>query len=144
MSKLKLKETGRGLLILAGFFLVLTAVTWLFEPETAEAVRVVLLEYGAFAFLSAIVGGVIAQKSGFLPLYGIGAGITFVPFMLLFYAEKNFFVIAAYTVLGYIGVLIGYMLWLGELRRIQEGRPQKKHGSFLLKIFDRYNIKKYK
>lgn len=143
-GKLKLKETGEGVLILAGFFLVFTAVTYLFEPVTADAVRVVLLEYGAFPLLAAIVGGVIAQKSGFLPLYGLCAGIIFIPFMNLCYPERNFFVVAAYIVLGYIGTLIGYMLWLGELQRIKEGRPPKKHGSFLLKIFDRYNIKKYK
>ena len=64
MKKLNLKPTGEAAAILFGFFAVLTAASCAMQAGTADAVRVVIYEWGAFPLLCAIVGGVIARKSG--------------------------------------------------------------------------------
>ena len=98
MEKLNLKATGQAAAILFGFFSVLTAASCAMEPGTADAVRVVIYEWGAFPLLCAIVGGVVAQKSGFLPLFGISCGAIFVPFMYAFYSEQNWYVVLMYCI----------------------------------------------
>ena len=143
MEKLNLKATGQAAAILFGFFSVLTAASCAMEPGTADAVRVVIYEWGAFPLLCAIVGGV-AQKSGFLPLFGISCSAIFVPFMYAFYSEQNWYVVLMYCIFGYAGTLFGWLMFRKEVRRIEEGRPEKKRKPLLLKLFDRHNIDQYK
>ena len=83
MKSLKLKDTFVSIAILAGFYVVLLALTYFLDYDAGEATRVVILEWGAFPMLSAIVGGVMAQKVGFMPIYGALAGIVFVPMMYI-------------------------------------------------------------
>lgn len=144
MKKLNLKPTGEAVAILFGFFAVLTAASCAMQAGTADAVRVVIYEWGAFPLLCAIVGGVIARKSGFLPLYGLCCGAIFVPFMYLFYSEQNWYVILMYCIFGYVGTVFGWALFRREVHRIEEGRPEKKRKPLLLKLFDRHNIDQYK
>ena len=144
MEKLKLKPTLEAALILLGFFVVLLAATLLLPTEEGEATRVVILEWGAFPLLCAIVGGVIAQKSGFLPLYGLLSGIVFLPFLLFCFAEKNFYVILAYIVFGYVGTLLGTYLYCKEVRRIENGEKEEHKKPLLLRLFDRHDLDQYK
>lgn len=144
MKKLNLKATGEAAAILFGFFAVLIAVSCALQSGTADAVRVVIYEWGAFPLLCAIVGGVVAQKSGFLPLYGLCCGAIFVPFMYSFYAEQNWYVVLMYVIFGYAGDTMGWLLFRKEVRRIEEGRPVQKRKPLLLKLFDRHHIDQYK
>ena len=144
MKSLNLKPTRTALLLLLGFYAVCLLGT-LFLPEgTADAVRVVLMEWGAFPLLSAIVGGVIAQQSGFLPLYGLGAGLLFIPFLFLFFEERNPYVILMYILFGYVGTLFGTFLYKKEVRRLENGEKEEKKKPLLLRLFDRYHIDQYK
>ena len=144
MEKLRIKPTAEAVAILFGFFTALTALSFVFDKGTADAVRVLLYEWGAFPLLCAICGGVVAQKSGFLPLYGILSGLCFIPFMYLFYAEQNYYVILMYAIFGYVGTILGFILYKKEVKRIESGEPPKKRTSILLKLFDRHHIDKYK
>ena len=144
MKRLNLKATGQAAAILLGFFAVLIAISCALEAGTADAVRVVIFEWGAFPLLCAIVGGVVAQKNGFLPLYGLCCGLLFIPFMYAFYSERNWYVILMYCIFGYVGTALGWFLFCKEVRRIEENRPVKKRKPLLLKLFDRHNIDRYK
>ena len=144
MKKLNFKATGHAAAILFGFFAVLIAISCALEAGTADAVRVVIFEWGAFPLLCAIVGGVVAQKNGFLPLYGLCCGLLFIPFMYAFYSERNWYVILMYCIFGYVGTALGWFLFCKEVRRIEENRPVKKRKPLLLKLFDRHNIDQYK
>ena len=145
MKTLKIKETLPYLGILAGFYIVLLALTYFLDYNTGEATRVVLLEWGAFPMLSAIVGGVMAQKTGFMPVYGVFAGVLFIPIMYLCFNEKNWYIVLMYVVFGYVGELFGTFLHYKEVKRIEEGRPEKEYKRpFWFKMFDRHDIDKYK
>ncbi len=143
MEKLKLKATAEGLIILFGFYLFGVGISLFFDKATAELFRLVLLEWGAFPMLSAIVGGVVSSKNGFMPLYGLGAGIIFSGFMLLCF-EVNWYLALAHILLGYLGSLYGHYLYLKEVKRIEEGKPKKVKRSIIFSLFDRYDTKKYK
>lgn len=145
MKNLKFKKTLPYLLIQVGFYAVLTAVTFLIPvEETAEAVRVVIMEFGAFPMLCAITGWVMAEKEGFLPLFGLFSALLFIPFMLMFYSVKSWYLILIFAVLGYAGTLVGYIAYKKEVKRIEEGRPpQKKKKSFLYRLFDRFKMDKF-
>ncbi len=145
MKSLKLKDTFVSIAILAGFYVVLLALTYFLDYDAGEATRVVILEWGAFPMLSAIVGGVMAQKVGFMSIYGALAGIVFVPMMYICFAEKNWYVILMYVILGYVGELFGAFLHYKEVKRIEEGKPQKEYKRpFWFKLFDRHDIDQYK
>ncbi len=143
MEKLKIKATAEAVAILLGFFIFGILISFLFDEETAELFRIVLLEWGAFPMLCAITGGVVSMKSGFMPLYGIFCGAVFLPFMFLFF-ETNWGFAAAYAIFGAAGSLFGHWLFLKEVKRIEEGRPEKKRKSIIFELFDRYDTKKYK
>ena len=143
MKKLKLKATAEASAILTGFFVFGILVSLLFDEASADIFRVVLLEWGAFPMLCAIVGGVVSMKSGFMPLYGIFCGVIFVPFMLVFFAA-NWALVVAYALFGALGSLYGHWLYLKEIKRIEEGRPEEKRRSIICSLFDRYDTKKYK
>ncbi|MBE6900314.1 MAG: hypothetical protein E7479_06595 [Ruminococcaceae bacterium] len=143
MEKLKLKATAEAAAILFGFFVFGILLSFLFDEETAELFRIVLLEWGAFPMLCAIVGGVVSMKNGFMPFYGILSGAVFLPFMFLFF-ETNWGLAAAYAVFGILGSLFGHWLFIREVKRIEEGRPEKHRKSIIFSMFDRYNTKKYK
>lgn len=144
MQKLRIKPTLEATAVLLGFFAVFTAISFLFDLSTGNAVRILLYEWGAFPMLCAIVGGVVSEKSGFLPFYGLLSGIVFIPFMYLFYDEQNYYVVLMYVIFGYIGTLFGYFLYRKEVRRIESGSPKEKRKSILLMLFDRHHIDKYK
>lgn len=144
MNKLNLKPTGKAVAILFGFFAVLIAISCALESGTADAVRVVIFEWGTFPLLCAITGGVVAKQDGFLPLYGICCGAIFVPFMYAFFAEQNRYVVLMYCIFGYVGTAMGWVLYRKEVRRIEQGRPQQKRKPLLLKLFDRHHIDQYK
>ena len=143
MEKLKLKATAEAVAILLGFFIFGILVSFLFDEETAGLFRLIILEWGAFPMLCAICGGVVSMKNGFMPLYGIFAGLIYVPFMLLFF-ETNWALVLAYALFGILGSLFGHWLYKKEVRRIEEGKPEKKRKSYLFEMFDRYDTKKYK
>ena len=143
MEKLKLKATAEASAILLGFFVFGILVSFLFDEATAELFRLIILEWGAFPMLCAICGGVVSMKNGFMPLYGILAGAIFVPFMLFFF-ELNWGLAVAYALFGMLGSLFGHWLYLKEIKRIEEGKPEKKRKSFIFEMFDRYDTKKYK
>ena len=143
MKKLKLKATAEASAILLGFFLFGILISLLFDEVTANLFRIVLLEWAAFPMLCAIVGGVVSMKNGFMPLYGICAGIIFLPFMLIFF-ETNWELLIAHALFGMLGSLFGHWFFLIEVKRIEEGRPEKKRKSILFDMFDRYDTKKYK
>lgn len=143
MEKLKIKATAEAAAILLGFFVFGILLSYIFDEATAELFRIVLLEWGAFPMLCAIIGGVVSMKNGFMPLYGIFAGIIYVPFMLLFF-ETNWALVLAYALFGILGSLFGHWLYKKEVRRIEEGKPEKKRKSYLFEMFDRYDTKKYK
>ena len=143
MNKLKLKATGEAFVILLGFFVCGILVSFLFDEVTAELFRLVILEWGAFPMLCAIVGSVVSSKNGFMPLYGIASGLIFIPFMFGFF-EENWALVIAYALLGLLGSLFGHFLYLKEIKRIEEGKPEKRRKSVILSLFDRYNTKKYK
>lgn len=143
MEKLKIKATAEAAAILLGFFVFGILLSYIFDEATAKLFRIVLLEWGAFPMLCAIVGGVVSMKSGFMPLYGIFAGLIYVPFMLVFF-ETNWALVLAYALFGILGSLFGHWLYRKEVRRIEEGRPEKKRKSYILEMFDRYDTKKYK
>ena len=143
MEKLKLKPTAEASAILLGFFIFGIGVSFLFDEETAKLFRLVILEWGSFPMLCAITGGVVSMKNGFMPLYGIFSGIIFLPFMFLFF-ETNWGLVVAYALFGMLGSLFGHWLFLKEVKRIEEGRPEKKRKSFIFEMFDRYDTKKYK
>ena len=143
MEKLKLKATAEASAILLGFFVFGILVSFLFDEATAELFRLIILEWGAFPMLCAICGGVVSMKNGFMPLYGILAGAIFVPFMLFFF-EPNWGLAVAYALFGMLGSLFGHWLYLKEIKRIEEGKPEKKRKSFIFEMFDRYDTKKYK
>ena len=143
MEKLKIKATAQAAAILLGFFVFGILLSYIFDEATAELFRIVLLEWGAFPMLCAIVGGVVSMKSGFMPLYGIFAGLIYVPFMLVFF-ETNWALVLAYALFGILGSLFGHWLYRKEVKRIEEGRPEKKRKSYILEMFDRYDTKKYK
>ena len=145
MEKLKIRKTLPYVGIIAGFYLVLLCLTLFLEGVEAEAVRVIFLEWGAFPMLAAITGGVMAQKEGFLPLFGLFAGVVFIPFMYLFFVEQSWDVIFMYSVFGYVGTAFGAWLHHKEVKRIEEGKPPKpRRRSFIFKMFDRHNIDQYK
>ena len=125
MEKLKLKATAEALAILLGFFIFGIIVSFFFDEVTAGLFRLVILEWGAFPMLCAICGGVVSMKSGFMPLYGIFAGAVFVPFMLLFF-EANLGIVIAYALFGILGSAFGHWLYLKEVKRIEEGKPEKR------------------
>lgn len=143
MEKLKLKATAEAAVILLGFFIFGIGVSFLFDEETAKLFRLVILEWGSFPMLCAITGGVVSMKNGFMPLYGIFSGIIFLPFMFLFF-ETNWGLAIAYALFGALGSLFGHWLYLKEVKRIEEGLPEKKRKSFIFEMFDRYDTKKYK
>ena len=143
MEKLKLKATAEAFAILLGFFVFGILISFLFDEVTAELFRLVILEWGAFPMLCAIVGGVVSMKSGFMPLYGILSGAIFVPFMFIFF-ETNWGLVAVYALLGALGSLFGHWLYLKEVKRIEEGKPEKRRKSIIFSMFDRYDTKKYK
>ena len=143
MEKLKLKATAEASAILLGFFVFGILVSFFFDEVTAELFRLVILEWGAFPMLCAICGGVVSMKNGFMPLYGIISGVIFVPFMFFFF-EPNWGLAVAYALLGILGSLFGHWLYLKEVKRIEEGRPEKKRKSIIFSMFDRYDTKKYK
>lgn len=143
MEKLKLKPTAEASAILLGFFIFGIVMSFLFDEETAELFRVVLLEWGAFPMLCAITGGVISMKSGFMPLYAPISGLVFVPFMFLFF-EVNWLLVIAYGLFGLLGTLFGHWLYKKEVKRIEEGKPEKRRKSVIFSLFDRYDTKKYK
>ena len=143
MEKLKLKPTAEASTILLGFFIFGIGVSFLFDEETAKLFRLVILEWGSFPMLCAITGGVVSMKNGFMPLYGIFSGIIFLPFMFLFF-ETNWVLVVAYALFGMLGSLFGHWLYLKEIKRIEEGLPEKKRKSFIFEMFDRYDTKKYK
>ncbi len=143
MEKLKLKATAESLAILIGFYVFGIAVSFLFDKVTGELFRLIILEWGAFPMLSAIVGGVVSSKKGFMPLYGLGAGIAFVIFMLIFF-ETNWYLALAHILFGILGSLFGHYLYLKEIKRIEEGKPEKVKRSIIFSLFDRYDTKKYK
>ena len=143
MEKIKIKATAEAAAILLGFFVFGILLSYIFDEATAELFRIVLLEWGAFPMLCAIIGGVVSMKNGFMPLYGIFAGIIYVPFMLLFF-ETNWALVLAYALFGILGSLFGHWLYKKEVRRIEEGKPEKKRKSYLFEMFDRYDTKKYK
>ncbi|MBQ7874567.1 MAG: hypothetical protein IJ306_05345 [Oscillospiraceae bacterium] len=143
MEKLKLKATAEAVAILLGFFVFGMLISYLFDEVTAELFRVVLLEWGAFPMLCAIVGGVVSMKNGFMPLYGILSAVVFLPFMFLFF-EVNWGLVIAYGLFGALGSLFGHWLFLKEVKRIEEGKPEKKRKSIIFSLFDRYDTKKYK
>ena len=143
MEKLKIKATAEAAAILLGFFVFGILLSYIFDEATAELFRIVLLEWGAFPMLCAIIGGVVSMKNGFMPLYGIFAGLIYVPFMLVFF-ETNWALVLAYALFGILGSLFGHWLYKKEVRRIEEGKPEKKRKSYLFEMFDRYDTKKYK
>ena len=143
MEKLKIKATAEAAAILLGFFVFGILLSYIFDEATAELFRIVLLEWGAFPMLCAIIGGVVSMKNGFMPLYGIFAGLIYIPFMLLFF-ETNWALALAYALFGMLGSLFGHWLYKKEVRRIEEGKPEKKRKSYLFEMFDRYDTKKYK
>ena len=143
MEKLKIKATAEAVAILLGFFIFGILISFLFDEETANLFRIVLLEWGAFPMLCAITGGVVSMKNGFLPLYGIFCGAAFLPFMFLFF-EVNWGLAIAYVLFGIAGSVFGHWLYLKEVKRIEEGRPEKKRKSIIFSMFDRYDTKKYK
>ena len=143
MEKLKLKATAQAAAILLGFFVFGILVSFLFDEATAELFRLVLLEWGAFPMLCAITGGVVSMKNGFMPLYGILSGAIFLPFMFIFF-ETNWGLVVAYGLFGALGSLFGHWLFLKEVKRIEEGRPEKHRKSIIFSLFDRYDTKKYK
>lgn len=143
MEKLKLKPTAEAVAILLGFFVFGVLVSYLFDEITAGIFRVVILEWGAFPMLCAITGGVVSMKNGFMPLYGIFSAAVFIPFMLLFF-EANWGLVIAYGLFGALGSLFGHWLYLNEVKRIEEGKPEKKRKSIIFSMFDRYDTKKYK
>ena len=133
MEKLKLKATAEASVILLGFFVFGILVSFLFDEATAELFRLIILEWGAFPMLCAICGGVVSMKNGFMPLYGILAGAIFVPFMLFFF-EPNWGLAVAYALFGMLGSLFGHWLYLKEIKRIEEGKPEKKRKSFIYRV----------
>ena len=143
MEKLKIKATAEAVAILLGFFIFGILISFFFDEETANLFRIVLLEWGAFPMLCAICGGVVSMKNGFMPIYGILSGAIFIPFMFLFF-ETNWGLVIAYALFGAFGSLFGHWLYLKEVKRIEEGRPEKKRKSFIFEMFDRYDTKKYK
>ena len=143
MEKLKIKATAEAAAILLGFFVFGILLSYIFDEATAKLFRIVLLEWGAFPMLCAIIGGVVSMKNGFMPLYGIFAGIIYVPFMLLFF-ETNWALVLSYALFGILGSLFGHWLYNKEVRRFEEGKPEKKRKSYLFEMFDRYDTKKYK
>lgn len=145
IENLKIKRTLPYLYIQLGFYLICNLLTLLLDAEMGEAVRVLILEWGAFPMLCAITGGVMAEKEGFLPLYGIASAILFIPFLFLFYSEFNVYIILMYAIMGYAGTFIGYILYRKEVSRIEKGLPEKpRKRSFLFKLMDRHNIDQYK
>ncbi|MBQ8788221.1 MAG: hypothetical protein IJZ58_01735 [Oscillospiraceae bacterium] len=143
MKKLKLKATAEAAAILLGFFIFGILLSFLFDEVTAELFRLVILEWGAFPMLCAITGGVVSAKNGFMPIYGILSGVIFLPFMFFFF-ETNWGLAVAYALFGALGSLFGHWLYLKEVRRIEEGRPEKRRKSIIFSMFDRYDTKKYK
>lgn len=143
MEKLKLRPTAEAAAILLGFFIFGIGISFLFDSETAGLFRLIILEWSAFPMLCAIIGGVVSAKNGFMPLYGILSGIIFIPFMLIFFGE-NWALAAAYAVFGLLGSLFGHWLFRKEVRRIEEGKPEKHRKSIIFSLFDRYDTKKYK
>lgn len=143
MEKLKIKATAEASAILLGFFVFGILVSYLFDKETAELFRLVILEWGSFPMLCAITGGVVSMKNGFMPLYGIFSAVVFLPFMFLFF-EMNWGLVVAYGLFGALGSLFGHWLFLKEVKRIEEGRPEKKRKSIIFSLFDRYDTKNYK
>ena len=143
MEKLKLKATAQAAAILLGLFVFGILVSFLFDEVTAELFRVVLLEWGAFPMLCAITGAVVSSKNGFMPVYGILSALVFVPFMFFFF-ETNWGLVIAYGLFGALGSLFGHWLYLKEVKRIEEGKPEKKRKSIIFSLFDRYDTKKYK
>lgn len=144
MEKLKLKATAEAAAILLGFFAVGIIISFFFDAVTASLFRVIILEWGAFPMLCAIIGGVVSSKNGFMPLYGILSAGILIPFAIFFFEELNWYLVVAYGLLGALGSLFGYFLYLKEIRRIEEGRPEKRKKSIIFSLFDRYGIKKYK
>lgn len=142
MKDLKLKKTLPYILIQLGFYTVLTFLTFLIgNAETAAGVRVVILEFGAFPMLCAITGWTMAQKEGFLPLFGAASALIFIPFMYGCFEVQELFVILIYAVLGYAGTLVGYFQYMKEVKRIEEGRPPEPRRKTLLeKWADRYKL----
>ena len=118
MEKLKIKATAEAATILLGFFVFGILLSYIFDEATAELFRIVLLEWGAFPMLCAIIGGVVSMKNGFMPLYGIFAGLIYVPFMLVFF-ETNWALVLAYALFGILGSLFGHWLYKKEVRRIK-------------------------
>ncbi len=143
MEKLKLKPTAEATAILFGFFLFGVGISYLFDKATAELFRLVILEWGSFPMLCAIVGGVVSSKSGFMPLYPITSGAVFAAFMLLFF-EVNWYLAIACALFSALGSLYGHYLYLKEVKRIEEGKPEKVKRSIIFSLFDRYNTKQYK
>ena len=143
MEKFKLKATAEAVALLIGFFIFGILISFMFDEESAKLFRVVLLEWGAFPMLCAIIGGVVSSKSGFMLLYGVFAGVVFVPFMFIFF-EVNWALAVAYALFGALGSLFGHWLYLKEVKRIEEGKPEKRRKSVIFSLFDRYNTKKYK
>ncbi len=145
MEKLKIRETLPYVGIIAGFYLALLCLTLFINGSEAEIFRIVILEWGAFPMLAAITGGVMAQKEGFLPLFGLFAGVAYIPFMYLFFTEHVWEIVLMYAVFGYVGTAFGAWLHRKEVKRIEEGKPPKpRHHSLLFKLFDRHNIDQYK
>ncbi len=145
MEKLKIRKTLPYVGIIAGFYLVFLCLTLFMEGAEAEIFRVVILEWSAFPMLAAITGGVMAQKEGFLPLFGLFAGIVYIPFMYLFFVEQVWDAVLMYIIFGYVGTAFGAWLHHKEVKRIEEGKPPKpRRRSFLFKLLDRHDIDKYK
>ena len=143
MKKLKIKATAEAAAILFGFFVFGILLSFLFDEATAELFRLLLLEWGAFPMLCAIVGGVVSSKNGFMPVYGICSAAIFVPFMFLFF-ETNWALVIAYGLFGLLGSLFGHWLYKKEVKRIEEGKPEKRRKSIIFSMFDRYDTKNYK
>lgn len=143
MEKLKLKATAEAAAILFGFFVFGILMSLFFDKTTKELFLVIILEWGAFPMLCAIIGGVISMQKGFMPFYGLICAIIFLPFMFVFF-ETNWAIVIAYVLFGVLGSLFGHWMFLKEVKRIEEGKPEKKRKSLIFSLLNRYDTKKYK
>ncbi len=146
MEKLKLKATVEAAAVLLGFFVFGILVSFLFDEVTKELFLIIILEWGAFPMLCAIVGGVVSAKNGFMPFYGLLCAIIFLPFMFAFF-EVNRALVIAYALFGVLGSAFGHWMFLKEVKRIESGKAERKRKSVIFSLlgkYDRYDTKNYK
>ncbi|HPR39479.1 MAG TPA: hypothetical protein PKY19_07515 [Oscillospiraceae bacterium] len=145
-ASLKVKESLQYMAIMAaGLWGAPLFGGWMGEVDR-EVYLVYLLLISGLPMLAAVTGYVMGDRDGICPpvypaIFLLSYGSTAVFFSLYAAAWKTALI---YTALAAAGSFFGWLRRQRRIRDILAGKKEEHKTPLLLKLFDRYDIKKYK